>query len=109
MIKQQPQEEKRVTRSRTAATTTAVKEEPKKKRNTRAKKVYCICQQPYNGKPMVQCDRCEEWFHCACVGFNPDTEDEEDIDWICDSCRQGNIFSFFLYIYIHTHADKQTQ
>lgn len=66
LIKQQPtsvQDEKRVTRSKTAGKITpeTVKEEPKKKKTTRAKKVYCICKQPYNGKPMVQCDRCEEW------------------------------------------------
>lgn len=62
-------EEKRVTRSKASPTTTAAKKEvttnkstaKKKISNTRAKKLYCICQQPYNGKPMVQCDRCEEW------------------------------------------------
>ena len=33
-------------------------------RNRRAqkhKKLYCICQQPYDGNPMVQCDNCQEW------------------------------------------------
>jgi hypothetical protein len=67
-------EEKRVTRSlrATASPITPTKKESaaakkntsnKKKASTspRAKKLYCICQQPYNGKPMVQCDRCEEW------------------------------------------------
>jgi hypothetical protein len=55
LIKQQP-----MTRSRTAVKNEKiVKEEPKKK--TRAKRLYCFCKQPYNGKPMVQCDRCEEW------------------------------------------------
>jgi hypothetical protein len=44
--------------SKGKASPTAAK---KKKTTTRAKKVYCICQQPYNGKPMVQCDKCEEW------------------------------------------------
>lgn len=51
-------EEKRVTRSRTVPLTAAPK---KKKKTVRPKKLYCICQQPYSGKPMVQCDTCEEW------------------------------------------------
>jgi hypothetical protein len=34
--------------------------EPKRK-TQRSKKLYCICQQPYDGSPMVQCDSCQEW------------------------------------------------
>lgn len=65
LFKQQPivnVEEKRVTRSRAGSTPKAVvtTPAPKKKKKT-TKKLYCICQQPYNGKPMVQCDTCEEW------------------------------------------------
>lgn len=51
-------EETRVTRSSKGKPTVAAK---KRKTTTRAKKLYCICQQPYNGKPMVQCDKCGEW------------------------------------------------
>ncbi|GAN06081.1 PHD finger domain protein [Mucor ambiguus] len=84
----QQQEQKRVTRSRSKP---AVPSPPKKKRATRAKKLYCTCQRPYDGEPMVQCDTCEEWFHCSCVGFNPDNqeEDEENIDWVCSKCKEG--------------------
>lgn len=28
---------------------------------------YCICRGPDNGRLMVCCDVCEEWFHCDCV------------------------------------------
>lgn len=55
--KEEP-EQKRVTRSRSKP---AIPFTPKKKRATRAKKLYCTCQRPYNGEPMVQCDTCEEW------------------------------------------------
>jgi hypothetical protein len=34
--------------------------EPKRKAQ-KSKKLYCICQQPYDGSPMVQCDGCQEW------------------------------------------------
>ncbi|KAI9004899.1 hypothetical protein CLU79DRAFT_599271 [Phycomyces nitens] len=57
--------------------------EPKRKR---VKKLYCICQQPYNGDPMVQCGQCEEWFHCACVKLDP--EEAEDLDWDQEQHRQ---------------------
>ena len=30
-------------------------------------KVYCICRIPDNGKKMVSCNRCKEWFHIKCV------------------------------------------
>lgn len=33
---------------------------PKRKKQ-KSKKLYCICQQPYDGSPMVQCDGCQEW------------------------------------------------
>ncbi|KAJ2963402.1 hypothetical protein NQZ79_g1513 [Umbelopsis isabellina] len=55
-----------------------------KKKPQKSKKLYCICQQPYDGNPMVQCDSCREWFHCSCVNLDPD--EAEDIDWTCDSC-----------------------
>lgn len=55
---QPQQEQKRVTRSRSKP---AAPSPPKKKRATRAKKLYCTCQRPYDGEPMVQCDTCEEW------------------------------------------------
>lgn len=29
---------------------------------------YCWCRGVDDGRPMVQCDRCLEWFHCSCVG-----------------------------------------
>ncbi|KAG1456129.1 hypothetical protein G6F56_006904 [Rhizopus delemar] len=70
----------RVTRSRNTITY-------KRKKSSTKKKLYCVCQQPYNGKPMVQCDHCEDWFHCACVNFDPD-EQEDDMDWICDGCKE---------------------
>ncbi|KAI7889816.1 transcription factor S-II, central domain-containing protein [Mucor mucedo] len=79
-------EEKRVTRSRNAPSSVVVPK--KKKKAARQKKLYCICQQPYSGKPMVQCDTCEEWFHCTCVGFDPDEQEDEDIDWVCQNCLQ---------------------
>ncbi|KAI8889295.1 hypothetical protein K501DRAFT_239181 [Backusella circina FSU 941] len=89
LLKNTPLEEKepeqRITRSRAKGVTPHTSTAETKKRATRQKKLYCTCQQPYNGKPMVQCDQCQEWFHCTCVEFDPDTTD--DVDWSCQSCK----------------------
>jgi hypothetical protein len=31
-------------------------------------KLYCVCKMPWDGRFMVECDRCENWFHPQCVG-----------------------------------------
>ena len=32
----------------------------------------CICRQPDSfGRLMIQCNRCDEWFHCKCVCLKP--------------------------------------
>ena len=30
-------------------------------------RLYCLCKRPNDGFFMIQCDRCKEWFHGACV------------------------------------------
>jgi hypothetical protein len=30
-------------------------------------KLYCLCQKPWQGRFMIQCDHCGEWFHGSCV------------------------------------------
>lgn len=63
------QPEQRVTRSRSTGSVPIVTTTYKKKKTSRPKKLYCICQQPYNGKPMVQCDNCEEWYVVRIIFF----------------------------------------
>lgn len=29
--------------------------------------LYCICRKPYDQRPMIACDRCDEWYHFDCV------------------------------------------
>ncbi|KAJ6648775.1 Transcription initiation factor TFIID subunit 3 [Pseudolycoriella hygida] len=33
---------------------------------------------------MVQCDRCDLWYHFGCVGV---TGDIAQVEWICDKCK----------------------
>ncbi|KAJ8663629.1 hypothetical protein O0I10_000875 [Lichtheimia ornata] len=62
-------------------------EDTASKKKMRGRKLYCICQKPYTGDPMVQCDKCSNWFHCACVDLDPDEADDIDT-WMCNECTQ---------------------
>ena len=47
---------------------------------------YCICKQPWQGRFMIQCDTCNEWFHGSCI--NVTASDALQIDaYICESCK----------------------
>jgi len=37
---------------------------------------YCICRGPNNGTFMVQCDKCDGWYHGSCVNINKDMEEK---------------------------------
>ena len=47
--------------------------------------VFCICRLPDNGKTMVQCESCMEWFHAACVGLRK--KYAKDASWYCSVCE----------------------
>ena len=46
---------------------------------------YCICGGPTDGSFMVGCDKCDSWFHGACVGVHRDDSDELK-NWLCPGC-----------------------
>ncbi|XP_048242778.1 uncharacterized protein LOC125375886 [Haliotis rufescens] len=54
----------------------------KKQRN------YCICNKPDDGRLMIGCDRCDQWFHGACVGITKRTANALD-EYICPHCTTG--------------------
>ena len=33
------------------------------------KSVFCLCRGRDDGRPMVQCSSCSDWFHCQCMGL----------------------------------------
>ena len=51
---------------------------------------YCLCGGPSDGRFMVGCDKCDKWFHGACVGIRG-TEGEELEHWFCPDCKGSPI------------------
>ena len=61
-------------------------------------KDYCICNGKFSGAYlsfyyflfplfsfMIQCDRCNKWYHGPCVGLNKEQADKIEY-WICQFC-----------------------
>jgi hypothetical protein len=72
-----------------------------------SQEVYCTCRRPFveglvrrpewtdeeyekrvwdNG--LINCDKCEEWFHKGCVGIELNTDPDM---WICEECKIGSL------------------
>ncbi|GAQ78729.1 PHD finger family protein [Klebsormidium nitens] len=48
--------------------------------------VYCTCEMPYNpDDPMVQCEKCRDWYHLKCVGLTKSAVKKLDV-FMCDAC-----------------------
>ncbi|KAI8353629.1 hypothetical protein EDC96DRAFT_577177 [Choanephora cucurbitarum] len=47
----------------------------------------CICGEAHNVGLMVQCDKCEVWQHCECIGL---IQDKLPDHYYCDQCRPEN-------------------
>ena len=51
------------------------------------KEEYCMCRKPWQGRFMIQCDYCEEWYHGSCVDVT--ATDALDIDkFKCGPCKK---------------------
>ncbi|KVH95386.1 ARID/BRIGHT DNA-binding domain-containing protein [Cynara cardunculus var. scolymus] len=56
---------------------------------TKAKKLlrersmlYCICRKPYDQRPMIACDKCDEWYHFDCIKLSSAPK-----SYICPACK----------------------
>lgn len=59
------------------------------RRGVEEEELYCLCRQPYDEKKFyIGCDKCQDWFHGACVGITP--VDAENIEYYtCPRCTQS--------------------
>ena len=47
--------------------------------------LYCLCKKPWQGRFMIQCDHCDEWYHGSCVNIT--ATDALDIQkYRCPKC-----------------------
>ena len=53
--------------------------------NSGNRDLFCHCNGPDYGTPMVQCDNCLEWYHVACVGLTMSAARQLPI-FICEDC-----------------------
>ena len=44
--------------------------------------IYCTCRMPNNGRPMIQCEVCKEWYHVDCVRA-PRKVLNSSVRWCC--------------------------
>lgn len=55
--------------------------------------VYCVCRGPDDGTFMIECERCETWFHGRCVGVTTEAEiasvTECEMPWVCPTCSRS--------------------
>jgi len=51
--------------------------------------IYCICRRPREGRFMIACDRCQDWFHGDCVGVAPESVDS-NAEFYCPRCKPLN-------------------
>lgn len=53
-------------------------------------KLWCVCRKPHDGKFMICCDVCKDWFHGHCVGVTRlmgDRFEKQGKEWYCAECR----------------------
>ena len=48
--------------------------------------IYCICRLGDDGTEMVECSKCQEWFHLKCIHVPKQVLKNKDIPWQCSSC-----------------------
>lgn len=59
--------------------------------------VYCFCRKPDDGRLMIACDECNEWYHVDCLGLNQKhvrALAATSTPYVCHPCRSSE-WAFF--------------
>ena len=48
--------------------------------------VYCVCRMIDDGTKMIECAKCKEWYHLACIEVEKKFLVNKKLDWFCHSC-----------------------
>ncbi|KAK3916596.1 Transcription initiation factor TFIID subunit 3 [Frankliniella fusca] len=58
----------------------------------RSRDEWCLCRGPDDGRRMIECSKCMDWFHYNCVGLlEKVTKEMEKVTWYCPKCAQNVI------------------
>ncbi|KAJ3169338.1 Transcription factor bye1, partial [Irineochytrium annulatum] len=64
--------------------------ERKQPYNGRGERVYCVCRKPDTGTFMIQCDKCQDWYHGKCIQISEELGKALD-SYECDECKEFRI------------------
>ena len=54
--------------------------------HTETFQVYCICRLPDDGSRMIECHKCQHWFHTKCVRVTRAALMQPSAPWLCSLC-----------------------
>jgi hypothetical protein len=70
---------------------------------------HCLCGGPSDGRFMLSCDQCDEWFHGHCVAVSKEISEEIE-DWKCPSCTGSDLSTNSLVLdNFHDRFDVETE
>jgi hypothetical protein len=54
---------------------------------------FCICRGKDDGRPMIHCSHCEDWYHFDCVALNEDDADDIGMIFPLSTLSSFSLFS----------------
>ena len=57
--------------------------------------IYCSCRQIDDGRHMIICDGCNEWYHINCIKISPKILEDNSRSWFCQqSCSNKGDYTY---------------
>ena len=70
---------------------------------------YCICRGPDDHRWMICCERCEDWFHGACINMDKEIGENLIEKFICPNCSHGQVVTIYKKTCAHGNCHKAAQ